>query len=111
MYTPSWWPSIWFGHSILALLVVASIAWNWFSFHDTNGLSTNTTNGGLEAMARAKNDEKQPYPLIVWYKAAGKCGCSKGTALLLLIVGLLALVTVALTVLVLRGIGIVLALV
>ena len=65
----------------------------------------------LEAIKRATNEEKQPYPLQLWYMAAGTCGCSKGTALLMLIVGLLAMVTIALTVMVLRGIGIVLALV
>ena len=132
VYTPSWWPSIWFGHSILALLVVASIAWNWFSFDTiicgpregesakgatgtsgSSGTTAGTTgsNMSLEAIKRATNEEKQPYPLQLWYMAAGTCGCSKGTALLMLIVGLLAMVTIALTVMVLRGIGIVLALV
>ena len=167
VYTPNWWPSMWFGHSILGLLVVASIAWNffdldtlicgavaeggsidgegaievsrWFAlffafllccfvfvcagWRSTGKGKKNSLVGhlfciwcsfqvnGFEAMARMKVKEKQPWMLGVWYSGTGALGCSRGMALLMLIVGLLVCVTIGLTVMILRGIGIVIALV
>ena len=139
MYTPSWWPSVWFGHGILLLLIVASIVWNCstrcFSCLTRTccpSLSKEEGEGGIlpkgtadawnavgeedyfkhgfEAMARQRVDEQQPYLLRAWYACWLRCGCTKGMALLVLIVGLLALVMMSMTVLVLRGIGIVVAL-
>ena len=114
VYTPSWWPSLWFGHSILGLLVVASVSWNWFNL-DTFvcGPSGNIAEvNGFEAMAQLKgnNNPVNPYVLSLWYRVTGACGCKKGMALLVIIVGLLTFVTMALTIMILRGIGIVVAL-
>ena len=135
VYTPSWWPSIWFGHSILVLLAFATIAWNWFSLDTIVGGSRYGEGGaggagvgsgagevgvgvvgvgggtasaysaaGQHALHDAKN---QPLVLQYYYWCLTSIGTSRGTALLLLIVGLLSLVTMVLTVCILRGIGIV----
>lgn len=133
VYTPSWWPSIWFGHSILVLLAFATIAWNWFSLDTIVGGSRYGEDGdgaagaggggvgvvgvgsaasgysaaGQHALHDAKN---QPVVLQYYYWCLTSIGTSRGTALLLLIVGLLSLVMLVLTVCILRGIGIVMAL-
>jgi hypothetical protein len=66
-------------------------------------------NYGFDAMAREKKiDDQQPY--LLRYASCLRCGCTKGTALRITIVGLLAAVMMALTVVVLCGVGIVVAL-
>ena len=63
----------------------------------------------VDAMAREKKiDDQQPY--LLRYASCLPCGCTKGTALRITIVGLLAAVMMALTVVVLCGVGIVVAL-
>ena len=62
---------------------------------------------GQHALHDAKN---QPVVLQYYYWCLTSIGTSRGTALLLLIVGLLSLVMLVLTVCILRGIGIVMAL-
>lgn len=109
-YIPSWWPSVWFGHSIMALLAFAIMVWNWFSL-DTIVGGSRYTEGGTIAMSRENMEEKnQPLALYYYYLCFEMIGTSRGTALLLLIVGLLSLVTTVLTVCVLRAIGIIMAL-
>ena len=117
VYTPSWWPSIWFGHSVLILLVFAAIAWNWFSLDTIVGGSkyaegTVSAGGALVVGSiRPLHDTKnQPLVLQYYYWCLTSIGTSRGTALLVLIIGLLSLVTMMVTICILRGIGIIMAL-